>query len=501
MLVGVITVDNVINAFQQVGLANLCDILELRLDYLDEWDLDALTMLFQSVEKPVIATIRKENQGGQYQLGACVLYERLRELAKLGPAYIDIEIDVDLEVVRELKEINPAVKLIRSCHVMQNTPEDMDSILTTMQDHLFDHYKIVTYAKSMLDTLRLMVWAKTACQKVSLSCFAMGPGSVLSRVIAPAIGSEFNYVIISNKSQVVSGQMNYQKACDLYHLHKLNRDTRIYALLGDPVEHSVGDIVHNKIYDEQNLNAVYIKLKMNAGMLSQFMQYARQLPFYGFSVTAPLKTEIIPHLNALSDEAKQMMSVNTVTKEKDHFLGFNTDGVGALDAIEAYALAYEKQVLVLGAGGAARAIIFEAQRRGAEVTCVNRTFSKAKQLANGMKCQALSMEDLKSELRHFDVIINTIPSQLSVIGFILPKEALGEVDYVLDCNYYPHETALLRQSKRAGATPVYGIDMFINQAIAQMDIWFHEKLARRDIHKRLRAILNCAEVQPAVTAS
>lgn len=499
MLVGVIAVQNVINAFQQVGLAKQAHMVEFRFDYLDEWEMDALAMLRQSVDRPVIFTLRKASQGGAFKLDEPTRLERLEMLASLSPDYIDIEIDVPLNFVESLKEQFPKVKLIRSCHDLSGTPKDLDQLLRSLVHASFDGFKLVTTAKDAVDGARLMAWAKPHLAKhKNLTVFAMGAPGQFTRILSPILGAHLSYAAVTQHLMAATGGLSISEAAELYRLKKLNDASRVYALLGHPVDHSVGHLVHNGIYREQGLNAVYLKIDVEPLHLPDLMRYARELPFHGFSVTAPLKTDVVHLLKDVSPDCKPIGSVNTVTRERTDFLGFNTDGVGALDAIEKRLLVYDKSVLVLGAGGTARAIAFEAKHRGANVTCVNRTASKAKQLANGLGIAAMDMDDLKDAAGKFDILVNTVPSQLSVIGFMLPKDSLKQFRVVMDCNYAPHETGLLRQARLAGCQVVYGLEMFINQAIAQMDIWFHEKLDSSGIESTFYELLDVK--QPEVVA-
>ncbi|HSX26003.1 MAG TPA: type I 3-dehydroquinate dehydratase [Chlamydiales bacterium] len=360
------------------------------------------------------------------------------ELLDLQPAYCDVEADVE-----QVAKKYPKIHWIRSYHNFEETPEDLGGLLEGMRRPWFSSYKLALKANSTIDMLRLMAF-KRSCP-IPLSAIAMGEWGMPSRVLGPVMGNVFDY---ASSEEVGAPLCRYSLKTlhDVFRFSQLNRETEIFALIGDPVEASIGHLFHNREFGEQN--AVYVKMRLGVGELPQFFPLIKQLPFCGLSVTMPLKEAIVPFL----DEGKG--AINTVLGMR----GFNTDGVGALNVIERYFPVQGKRVAILGAGGTARAIASEAMKRGARVSIYNRTEQRAKALAAGLGCVGGSL----GEVGEYELLINTIPGQERLIE---PTAA------VMDVVYAPRETPILRAAKERGHLCIYGEEMFYEQARLQQQLF------------------------------
>lgn len=454
------------NAKKQIQEANKKgDIIELRLDLLD--DLKHLAKLKGFCLLPVIFTLRKCSQGGQFSGNAREQEEKILELLALNPDYVDLEYDCDLSFFKAVQSKFPKLKIICSFHDFEKTPQDLNRILSEMKKKEATIYKLATYARSSLDSLRMLVFVKNQ-QDVAGMC--MGEDGVITRILSPIVKSLLTYTYIDQKS--ASGQIQVDVLEKIYHFSQLNQQTEIYALIGDPVDKSIGHFVHNRIYEKLNINGVYVKFSLTIDQIREFFSLIKKLPFKGFSVTMPLKEKIGMHLEVIDPLAKKIGAVNTLAWEGRKWKGFNTDAAGALDAIEAQQKVRGKKVVILGAGGAARALAFESIERGGIVLILNRTEEKAKKLAHQLGCAGGSLYNWPID--SFDVLMNTtsVGMKEQFPKSLIPEEMLFSDAVVFDAVMSLKETDLLHLAKRKGCTVVYGYEMFSRQAIKQIELWF-----------------------------
>ena len=257
--------------------------------------------------------------------------------------------------------------------------------------------------------------------------------------------------------------------------------TKLTGLIGDPVEHTLSPHMHNAGFKYFNLDYVYTPFQVKKEHLQEAIYGARSLGIKGLNVTIPHKIEVIKYLDVLEDNAELIGAVNTI-KFGDEIKGYNTDGLGAVRGIEELIPVKNKKVIVLGAGGASRAISFQILLRGAgKVIIANRTIEKAynlqKNLINRLDAEVGAVglgEDLKEELEDTDILINTTP-----IGMypninqepLVTSEMMHEGLIVNDIIYNPLETGLLREARLAGAQTISGLKMLIYQGIESFKIW------------------------------
>jgi len=290
----------------------------------------------------------------------------------------------------------------------------------------------------------------------------MGEYGKPSRVIAPIVGSLLDYSGIEENVEL--NRYSLKTLLEVFHYRKLNEHTLIYSLIGDPVEHSSGHLFHNPRFSQ---NAVYVKMVVTGEEVHEFFRLIRKLPFGGLSVTIPLKEAILREMEAITPVAKAIGAINTVTFNQGKATGTNTDAPGALNAIEKHTLVKGKRLAILGAGGTARAIAYEAKQRGAHVSIFNRTPERSQELAADFGCKGYSIDELPNH--PYDILINTIPPKSTVMPTILPKTT------IMDVVYYPKETPLLAAAKKLGCVCVYGEEMFVEQGLLQQKEWgsFH----------------------------
>jgi 3-dehydroquinate dehydratase/shikimate dehydrogenase len=244
--------------------------------------------------------------------------------------------------------------------------------------------------------------------------------------------------------------------------------TRIYGVAGDPVEHSLSPIIMNAALRRENVNAVYLPL--HAKTMKDLMQCVSGIPLHGMSITMPYKQSILTHLDNTDAHTTKVGACNTVVRGQEGKLyGFNTDVAGVLRPLEQRITIDKAKVLVLGAGGAARAAVFGLKERGAEVWVLNRTSAKGQKLARQAKAHSIKRADLRKVA--FDVIINATPVGMGNTRDCPLKDQEIQARVVFDMVYDPVETHLLQVARAKGIAVIPGIEMFVQQAARQFEIW------------------------------
>jgi shikimate dehydrogenase len=263
---------------------------------------------------------------------------------------------------------------------------------------------------------------------------------------------------------------------------KISGKTRVCAIIGDPVEHSLSPIMHNAAFKELKLNLVYVAFTVTRNELEEAINGARILGFRGLNVTMPHKNAVMKYLDETDSTAKSIGAVNTILNDGGRLLGFNTDGIGAMMALRENGISTDgKKMLLLGAGGAAKAIAFQAAQEVAKLIILNRTQERAETLAEvlrkkfGKKVRGkvLSTERLKKEMKDADILVNatSIGMYPDVNRSLVSRTLLRPDINVMDIVYSPMETKLLRDTRAVGAKVVSGLEMLLYQGVASFEIW------------------------------
>ena len=260
----------------------------------------------------------------------------------------------------------------------------------------------------------------------------------------------------------------------------INGRTTTLALIGDPVGHSTSPEMHNYASELLGLNYAYVAFDVNPNDLKTAIEGAQSLNVRGFNVTIPHKVNVMEYLDELDEVAELIGAVNTI--DFKNLKGYNTDGIGAIRAIEEVSSIKNKSVVIAGAGGASRAISFYIAKYGAEaITILNRNESKAQSLASDVSNSNLidsvnsdSIGKIADYVNDADILIDTTP-----LGMhphvddepIVRAEEMHDDLVVFDAVYNPNETVLLKEAVKAGAKPVYGIKMLLYQGAESFRIW------------------------------
>lgn len=258
------------------------------------------------------------------------------------------------------------------------------------------------------------------------------------------------------------------------------------AIIGDPIYHSLSPDMHNAAFQHLDLDYVYLAFRVQKENLSETISGFKALNFCGFNVTIPYKEECIKYLDEVDETALKIGAVNCVVNEDGIFKGYNTDGVGALRAVTEGGFELDgKRIAILGAGGAARAIVFTFAKFAGKIIVLNRTFQRAKRLVEDILktvkipiiAKKLSYEDLKAVILEAELLVNTTSVGMypHTEETIVPQELLHERLTVFDIVYNPPETRLLREAKSVGLRAIDGIEMLVYQGAEAFEKWTDKK--------------------------
>ena len=276
----------------------------------------------------------------------------------------------------------------------------------------------------------------------------------------------------------------------------MQSSSKTYCIIGDPIQHSLSPGMQNAAFAAVGLNCSYIAFKVSAGELKESIESLRSINVSGFNVTAPHKLEVIKYLDELDASAKKATAVNTVNNIEGIFKGYNTDIDGFINPLHKRQVDFENmQVLLLGAGGASRAVVAAlAQEIGiARVIIANRSVQKAEELAKiglglGLKCETLAIENVQHVSLECDLIVNATTLGMNNEPGIIDHEHIKKGSIIYDIIYRPIVTDLIENAKYAQATVVYGYEMLIEQGAKAFEIWTGLSAPREVMKKNLLGV-------------
>jgi 3-dehydroquinate dehydratase/shikimate dehydrogenase len=446
--------------------------LEFRLDYIAKPAL-ALPKVKHFLETHpgtvVIATCRRVASGGKFRGSIPAQLDIIGKASAIGCQLVDVELQTAQKIKpAQLQKLRNRSALILSFHDFRATKK-LDETLEKMRALPADYYKIVSTATTLSDNLTMIQFLSRESDNHPLIGVCMGEQGIISRVLGVRAGSVFTFASVSPGEETAPGQVTAQELRSVYRIEQVDVATRVYGVAGDPVAHSLSPAIMNAAFRRENVNAVYLAL--HAKTLKDLLRCVREIPIHGLSVTMPYKEAILPHLDNTDSHTDKIGACNTVVRAQDGKLyGFNTDTSGVVRPLERrLSTLQDAKILVLGAGGAARAAVFGLKERGAEVYILNRSTAAAQKLARRAHARTLKRADLKKY--SFDVIINATPVGMGNTKETPLQEKEINARYVFDMIYDPPETRLLQLAKQRGAQIIPGIEMFVHQAARQFEIW------------------------------
>ena len=450
------------------------DLVELRVDCLRREP--EIKRILKDRPTPVVFTIRRGVDGGLWRGNEEKRLQLIREAIAAGVDYIDLEMDIAPNIRRFGK-----TKRIISYHNMKATPVDVRDIAEQCEGLDPDIVKIATNASSLADASRVLHLGAVA--KAPTIPIAMGEIGVFTRILGAKFGAPFTFAGFNPERVFAAGMLPWEVLKNDLAYERINAQTEIYGVLGDPIEQSLSPTIHNAAFAHLGLNKVMVPFLVPEGELSAFFHELLWLEIKGCSVTIPHKEALVPLLQQKENAVERTGTCNTVVfQEEGRRVGYNTDYRAAMDSLqeamggnaaeEDAGPLLDKHVMVLGAGGVARSIAFGLVRRGANVTIANRHDDRAARLAEEVGCRAITWAARASTST--DMIVNCTPVGMhpDVDDTPMPPAAFGRKALVVfDTIYHPENTMMLKLARERGCQTVTGVDMFLRQAALQFKLY------------------------------
>jgi 3-dehydroquinate dehydratase/shikimate dehydrogenase len=441
------------------------DMVELRLDGLREIDVETP---LAGRRLPAIVTCRPSWEGGRF---AGSEEDRCRLLARaidLGAEYVDVE----WEAVRRTPGFAALVRqhpdrAIVSSHDFGGVPADLASRARAMRATGAAVIKVAVMTARLTDALLLREIARGGDAVV----IGMGEAGVATRLLASRFGSRWTY----GGDGVAPGQIPVQRMTECYRFHDIAHDTMVYGVVGDNVMHSLSPAMHNAAFAAAGIDAVYVPLR--AADFADFLTFADALGVAGASITVPFKVDALKAVTAADEPARKVGAANTLRRlGGDFWEATNTDVEGFLEPLDAIVGAALEgrpcntvRASVLGAGGAARAVVVGLTSRGAQVSVHARRMEQAREVAEALGART---GPWPPEPGSWDLLVNctTLGSASARDASPLPA---GPFDgrLVYDLTYGPSESPLLRDARLAGCLTLDGLPMLVAQAERQFEWW------------------------------
>jgi 3-dehydroquinate dehydratase / shikimate dehydrogenase len=470
--------------------AEVADIIELRFDCVDKERLTEALRDFDRLRKlarqPFIITFRPAEQGGHR---AIALNERIDFWLNQNPFYrpqpgdfadIEAELLIDQSPNTEYwRSQLPSHSLICSHHDFVGMPPNLDALYEQIAATSASVTKIAVHADDAIDCIpifQLLERAQTDGRE--MIAIAMGHAGIMTRILGPSRGSFLTYGSLDNDSATAPGQVTANELREVYRIDHLNRESEIFGIIGNPVNHSLSPRIHNASFAAGELNAVFIPFEVRDAV--QFLRRmahpkSREIDWNlrGLSVTAPHKATVIPYLDWVDASAKEIGAVNTIVAQDSQLLGYNTDALGFIMPLrKKFSSLRTARCAIIGAGGATRACLWALRKEGAECTLFVRNTEKASGLARQFEVESRQLAD--AHFGEFDIVINATP--LGTFGeresaTAATAEQLRGVRLAYDLVYNPLQTRFLREARDAGCDTLGGIEMLLSQATEQFKLW------------------------------
>lgn len=455
------------------------DVIEVRFDCLLPHEISACRSQISQLrlQTPLLATFRSDDQGGRRQITGD---ERL-EFWRSDPSGLwggDLEEDVFGESARWPNRII-------SRHDFVGVPPDLNAAYEQMAASVADFIKLAVTAHDITDCLPVwMLLERAKSENRRIIPIAMVEAGKWTRILGLAHGAFMTYASLESGDETAPGQVSARDLIEVYRVKELDRDTKVYGLIGDPVSQSLSPYMHNPAFQAIGENAVFLHLQVKDldGFIRRMVRPETRevdLNIGGFSVTMPHKQAIMRHLDDIDPTAKAIGAVNTVKISDGKLTGYNTDAHGFITPLRAkVGDLRDARVAVFGGGGAARACVYALKQVGADVTVFARDAVKGNAFALefGLSFREFSKSgaektDLGSE---FDIIVDATP--LGMKGphendSLFTADELKGLKFVYDLVTKTTETPLIAEAKRAGVPAIGGLDMLIAQGCRQFEIW------------------------------
>jgi len=465
--------------------AEVGDLIELRLDYLQQNERDAaMVSLLGDLNRAngsIILTLRSPDQGGQTSIDDEARRSFWRSLADLPTnCFADLELDLVNEFARA--DQTPGLdwrRVICSHHDFKGVPTDLEKLYERMAATPAGIIKIAVPANDAMDCIPVFrLLDRAHCARREMIAIAMGPAGIMTRLLGPSRGSFLTYGSLDDASANAAGQLTAREMREIYGIDRIDRETEIFGIIGKRVSHSLSPHIHNAAFEAAGLNAVYIPFEV--GDANEFMRRmvqprSREIDWNlrGLSVTAPHKLTVMNRLDWIEPSARETQAVNTIVLRDEELHGYNTDSIGLITPLRGkFGSLKQARCAIIGAGGAARAALWALNSEGAQVSLFARDPALAEFFAPQFGAECKSIVD--ANFSGFDVVINATP--LGTCGkheneTPVTAEQLRGVRLAYDLVYNPLETRFLRAARVAGCETLSGLEMLIAQAVEQFKLW------------------------------
>ncbi len=460
--------------------AEVADIIELRFDCVDVSSLDEvvrdLDRLRKLAERPFIVTFRPAEQGGHR---AIALNQRidfwLREISLQPGDFADIEAEL---LIEQTSRLNPN-KVICSHHDFIGVPSNLAELYLEMAMTPAAVIKVAVRADDAVDCLPIFqLLERTESDGREMIAIAMGDAGIMTRILGPSRGSFLTYGSLDDDNTTAPGQVNARDLRGMYRIDRIDRETEIFGIVGNPVSHSLSPRIHNASFAARDRNAVFIPFQVRD--IVQFIRRmahpnSREIDWHlcGLSVTAPHKSTLMDCLDWIEPAAKEIGAVNTIVAQDGRLLGYNTDALGFVVPLrKQFGDLKGAHCAIIGAGGAARACVWALRKEGAECTLFVRDTQKSDSLARQFSIESRQLFD--AGFGEFDIVVNATP--LGTRGerentTAATAEQLRGVRWAYDLVYNPLETRFLREAREAECETLGGIEMLLAQGVEQFRLW------------------------------
>lgn len=461
------------------------DMVELRLDHLEDCGARDLSELKRMIDLPAIVTVRRKTEGGRYGGSEGSRIRLLERAIALGFEYVDLELAIGPGALDRLGALcrERGVKSIVSFHDLARTP-DVEQIVHKMREcaRAGDIAKVAYAALSLRDSSRIIEAAQIARKNVTrFIVIGMGEPGRITRMIAPFIGSEIAYASLDGRRGTAKGQPGVKQLGRIWgtpgERKGVTPSTALYGLIGFPLGHSLSPAMHNAAFRALGLDAFYMPFEVREGSLEGTVLALKAAGLRGANVTIPYKERIMAHLDGLDEDARRIGAVNTILNRDGALTGYNTDVRGFIDALQGAGVRLDNaRAVIIGAGGAARAAAYGLLKQNARVTVANRTRKRALALRRHLGGSGIVVVDLKAlekVLADADILVNCTPAGMHGFASKSPVHG-GHIRRdmtVMDMVYNPVRTPLLRLAEIKGARAISGLEMFIRQGIESLRLW------------------------------
>ena len=470
--------------------AEAADMIELRLDCIEEDELDSLVRLLPEhlnrFGVPVILTLRPTDQGGS---ASAECHARRRFWASVEKLPEDCLIDLELDLAQKLAAEKPDNGLptdwscvICSHHDFAGVPANLEKIYERLAATPARILKIAVQSDNATDCLPIFhLLDRAQNEGRELIAIAMGQAGIATRILGPARGSYLTYGSLDDESATAPGQVTAKDLRDVYRIDEIDQQTQIFGLMGRPIGHSISPQIQNAAFRAADMNAVYVPFEVgDAGqfLLRMVRRDSREMNWNlrGLSVTAPHKAAVMSSLDWIEPAATEIGAVNTIVVQGNELRGYNTDASGFVWPLrKKFGSLRDARCAIIGAGGGGRGALWALRNEGAHVELFVRDLSRAESTAEqfGIDYHLLANPSFKG----FDIVINATP--LGTRGEQQDEtpavaEQLQSVRLAYDLVYNPLETRFLREARAAGCETLSGIEMLIAQAAGQFKLWTSE---------------------------